>query len=193
VFGKCSVRITTGISAILTVVLRDVPSSKRWDSALKYAKAVSLLFLPIHDSILLLPGRGKRFFYTPQRPERLWGPPSDRSPPSNVEVKNGVLIPPFPHTSSQRGAQLSTKITFYISIYFCCSHLEHRASVKHFLSLQFLNPRQSVGLLGRGISPTEGHYLHRTTQTQNKRKHPCLEWDSNPRSHRSRGRRHFMP
>jgi hypothetical protein len=25
-----------------------------------------------------------------------------------------------------------------------------------------------VGLLGRGISPTQGHYLHRTTQTQNK-------------------------
>jgi hypothetical protein len=24
--------------------------------------------------------------------------------------------------------------------------------------------------------------IHRTTQTQNKRKHPCLEWDSKPRS-----------
>jgi hypothetical protein len=32
---------------------------------------------------------------------------------------------------------------------------------------------------------------HRTTQIQNKRthKHPCLEWDSNPRSQRSRERR----
>jgi hypothetical protein len=50
----------------------------------------------------------------------------------------------------------------------CCSHLEHRASVKSFISFQFLNLRQSVGLLGRGISPTQGRYLHRTTQRQNK-------------------------
>jgi hypothetical protein len=35
---------------------------------------------------------------------------------------------------------------------------------------------------------------HRTTQTQNKRahRHPCLEWDSNPRSQRSSERRQFM-
>jgi hypothetical protein len=35
---------------------------------------------------------------------------------------------------------------------------------------------------------------HRTTQTRNKRKyrHPCLEWDSNPRRHRSIERRQFM-
>jgi hypothetical protein len=37
--------------------------------------------------------------------------------------------------------------------------------VKRFVSLQFLNLRQSVGLLGRGISPWQGRYL---TQTQNK-------------------------
>jgi hypothetical protein len=36
----------------------------------------------------------------------------------------------------------------------CCSLLEHSASVKRFVSLQFLNLRQSVGLFGRGISPT---------------------------------------
>jgi hypothetical protein len=37
---------------------------------------------------------------------------------------------------------------------------------------------------------------HRTTQTQNKRtqyRHPCLEWDSNPRSQRSSEWRQFMP
>jgi hypothetical protein len=36
---------------------------------------------------------------------------------------------------------------------------------------------------------------HRTTQTQNKHRqtHPCLEWDSNPRSQRSKERRQFMP
>jgi hypothetical protein len=42
----------------------------------------------------------------------------------------------------------------------CCSHLEHRASAKRFVSLQFLNLRHPVGLLGRVIS-----YL---TQTRNK-------------------------
>jgi hypothetical protein len=77
-------------------------------------------------------------------------------------------------------------VTFRISaqylvyLHSCCSHLEHRASVKRFVSLQFHG--QSVGLLGQGISPSQGRYLYRTTQTQNKRKHPCLEWDSNPRS-----------
>jgi hypothetical protein len=36
---------------------------------------------------------------------------------------------------------------------------------------------------------------HRTTQTQNKRtcRHPCFEWDSNPRSQHSNDRRHFTP
>jgi hypothetical protein len=63
----------------------------------------------------------------------------------------------------------------YDIIYICLSiyipvipSLEHRASVKRFISLHFLNPRQSGGLLGRGISPSQGSYLHRTTRTQNK-------------------------
>jgi hypothetical protein len=36
---------------------------------------------------------------------------------------------------------------------------------------------------------------HRSTQTQNKRahRHPCLEWDSNPRFQRSSKQRQFMP
>jgi hypothetical protein len=36
---------------------------------------------------------------------------------------------------------------------------------------------------------------HKTTQTQNKRihRHPCLNWDSSPRSQRSNERRQFMP
>jgi hypothetical protein len=32
-----------------------------------------------------------------------------------------------------------------------------------------------------------------STYTQNKRRHPCLEWDSNPRSQCSSGRRQLMP
>jgi hypothetical protein len=46
---------------------------------------------------------------------------------------------------------------------------------------------QAAGLLARVISPSQGRYLHTGKQTQNKRthRHPCLEWDSNPRSQRS--------
>jgi hypothetical protein len=43
--------------------------------------------------------------------------------------------------------------------------------VKRFVSLQFLNRRQSVGLLGRGISPSQDRYL---TQTQNKHKQTSM-------------------
>jgi hypothetical protein len=35
---------------------------------------------------------------------------------------------------------------------------------------------QSVRLLGRGISPPQGCYLHRTTQTQNKRTQTSMLW-----------------
>jgi hypothetical protein len=56
-------------------------------------------------------------------------------------------------------------------VYFCCFHLEHRASVKRFVSLQFLNLRHSVGLLGRVISPSECRYL---TQTQIKHKQTSM-------------------
>jgi hypothetical protein len=54
---------------------------------------------------------------------------------------------------------------------------------------------QTVGLLGRVTSPSQGRHLHRTTQTQNKRthRHPCLEWDSNPQSQRSSELRRFKP
>jgi hypothetical protein len=56
-------------------------------------------------------------------------------------------------------------------VYSCCSHLEHRASVKRFVSLQFINLRHSVGLLGRVISPRQGRYV---TQTQNKHKQTSM-------------------
>jgi hypothetical protein len=56
-------------------------------------------------------------------------------------------------------------------VYSYCSDLEHRASMKRFLSLQFLNLRHSVGLLIRVISPSQGRYL---TQTQNKHKQTSM-------------------
>jgi hypothetical protein len=52
----------------------------------------------------------------------------------------------------------------------------------------------SVGLLGRGISPSQGRYLHTGQHKHriNAHRHPCLEWNSNPRSQRSSERRQFM-
>jgi hypothetical protein len=43
--------------------------------------------------------------------------------------------------------------------------------------LQFLNLRQSVGLLWRGFSTTQGRYLYRTTQTPNKRRETSMPWE----------------
>jgi hypothetical protein len=58
-----------------------------------------------------------------------------------------------------------------------------------------LSYTQSVGLLGRGISPSQGRYLHTEQQKHriNAHRHPCLEWYSNPRSQCLRGRRRFKP
>jgi hypothetical protein len=51
--------------------------------------------------------------------------------------------------------------------------------------------RQSVGFHGRGISPSQGRYLHK--HRLNVDIHPCLEWDSNRRSQCSSKRRQFKP
>jgi hypothetical protein len=74
---------------------------------------------------------------------------------------------------------ISPDFDYFFFFRSCCSHLDHRASVKRFVSLQFLNLRQSVRLLGQGISPSLGRYI---IQIRDKRRHPCLEWDSKPRS-----------
>jgi hypothetical protein len=50
---------------------------------------------------------------------------------------------------------------------------------------------QTVGLLGRVISPSQGHYLHAGQHKQNK--HPCLKWGSNLRSQRPSEWRQFIP
>jgi hypothetical protein len=45
---------------------------------------------------------------------------------------------------------------------------------------QFLNQNTVVGLLGRGISPSKGHYLHTEQHKQNKRiqtSMPCVGFE----------------
>jgi hypothetical protein len=61
---------------------------------------------------------------------------------------------------------LSCPVHSFIPFIFLLLPLEYRASVKHFVSCQFLNLiDKSVGLLGWVITPSQGCYLHRTTQT----------------------------
>jgi hypothetical protein len=59
----------------------------------------------------------------------------------------------------------------------------------HFFG--FLIYTQSVGLLGRWISSSQGFCLHTEQHKHilNAYRHPCLEWDSNPRSQCLSGRR----
>jgi hypothetical protein len=59
-----------------------------------------------------------------------------------------------------------------------------------FYHFSFLILGQSVGLLGRGISPSYGRYLHE--HRINVDRYPCLERDSNPRSRRSSRRTHLL-
>jgi hypothetical protein len=58
----------------------------------------------------------------------------------------------------------------------------------------FLIHTQSVGLLARGISPSQGRYLHTEHKYRiNAHRHPCLQWDSNQRTQCPSGRKLFMP
>jgi hypothetical protein len=52
---------------------------------------------------------------------------------------------------------------------------------------------QTVGLLGRLISPSQGRYLHTGQQKprSNAHRHRCLVWDSNPWSECSSDQREF--
>jgi hypothetical protein len=63
------------------------------------------------------------------------------------------------------------------------------------LFLSFVIYTQSVRLLSRVISPSQGRYLHTGQHKHriNAHGHPCLKWDSNSLSQRSSERRQFMP
>jgi hypothetical protein len=91
-----------------------------------------------------------------------------------------------------------TQVTFTRSFciififYFCLDGVGCPACFRSELNLKF-RILESVGLFGRVISPSQGRFLHRTTQPQNKRRHPCLEWDSNSRSHCLSWQIHLLP
>jgi hypothetical protein len=68
-----------------------------------------------------------------------------------------------------------------------------RVGLGRFFS--FLIYTQSVGLLGRVTSMSQGRYLYTEQRKHrlNAHRHPCLQWDSNPRCQRLSERRQFMP
>jgi hypothetical protein len=59
----------------------------------------------------------------------------------------------------------------------------------------FIDLRQSVGLIWRVISSSQGLYLYTNTEkrTHTNTNHPCPEWDSNQRSRLQSERRKCMP
>jgi hypothetical protein len=79
---------------------------------------------------------------------------TDHSPPSSAEVKNFGAVPPLPHTFSFHGAELIKLRDIFFSMVLA-AHSGPRALI------QFRNRfSQTAGLLGRGISPSQGHYLN---------------------------------
>jgi hypothetical protein len=87
----------------------------------------------------------------------------------------------------------STTTYYYYYYYYYCSTALCWALAAFSVSWSYT---QAVGLLRRGISPSQGLYLH-TEQHKHRintqYRHPCLKWDSNPRSQLSSERTQFMP
>jgi hypothetical protein len=81
-------------------------------------------------------------------------------------------------------------VVSFASVYCGCTTL---VDLDWFFSL--LIYRESVGLLGRRISPSQGRCLHKEQHKQkiNADRHRCLDWDWNPRPQCTSGRRRFMP
>jgi hypothetical protein len=68
-------------------------------------------------------------------------------------------------TGSQAERKKQIHIDNFILLFPFWLPLEHLASMKLSVSLQFFNLGQSVGLLGRVISSSQDLYVHGTTQT----------------------------
>jgi hypothetical protein len=117
---------------------------------------------------------------------------------------NGCLIAPYLSVYLSLSVYLPIYLSIYLSV--CLSiYLSIYLSICLSMALQpFVGPwplflfldlfMQSVGLLGQGMNPSQCRYL-RTGQHKhriNPHRHPCLKWDSNPRSQCLSGWRHSM-
>jgi hypothetical protein len=110
-----------------------------------------------------------------------------------VFVTSYPSIHPFIHAPTRPSVHPSTHPSVRPSTYLPIYGSAALVDLGRFFS--FLIYTQSVGLLRRGISPSQGRYLHTKQHTRriNAHRHPCLEWDSNSRSQCSSGRRRVMP
>jgi hypothetical protein len=99
-------------------------------------------------------------------------------------------LPPPPSVNKQSIFSSLEGIIYILSLFLW---LYSPLDLGRFFS--FLIHTKSAELPGRRISPSQSHYLH-TEQHKyriNAHRHPCLEWDSNPRSQCSSAPRRFMP
>jgi hypothetical protein len=92
---------------------------------------------------------------------------------------------------------LSIYISVYLSIYLSVCLSVYLGLYCPLLDLgrffSFLLLYTVVGLLGRGISLSQGRYVHMEHKHRIiSHRHPRLEWDPNQRPQRSSERRHFM-
>jgi hypothetical protein len=124
---------------------------------------------------------------------------SEKACPSDtLSTTNPTWSDPGSNLARRYGKQGNNRPSYGTAIYLSlfillplCSRGHPWHALFHF---SFLILRQPVGLLGRGICPSHGRYLH-TGQNKhriNADKNPCFEWNSNPRSQHWSGRRHFM-
>jgi hypothetical protein len=75
-------------------------------------------------------------------------------------------------------------------------HCRFRISINLSMVLQpFIGPWPLFQFLNLLHNRSQGCYLHTGQHKQriNAHKHPCLKWDTTPRSQRLSGRRQFMP
>jgi hypothetical protein len=89
-------------------------------------------------------------------------------------------------------AMTSPIIHSFLVIYFFYGSTALVGLDRFFSSLIYT---QLVGLLGRVTSPSQGRYLHTGQHKHRINAHrlQCFEWDSNPRSQLSSGRRQSLP
>jgi hypothetical protein len=97
------------------------------------------------------------------------GREADRSYPSCAEVKKMWNYSCTPSHDSM--ASVSLSLSLLLLPFWSIGH--PWSSLFHF---SFLILRQSVEPLGRGISPSQGRYLHSTTQIQSKRRETSMPW-----------------
>jgi hypothetical protein len=169
----------------------------------------------IHSSMALQPFVGpwrllqfRNLFYTDDRTPWTSDQPIARPLPTRRTTDTPTSMPwlgfeptipeselrkTMPHTARPLWSTLEVYRN-YVQFLWCLSLYGSTALVNHGRFFSFLIYIQSERLLGWGISLSQGRYLH---TEQHKRsimwhRHPCLEWDSNPRAQCS-CRRWFVP